>query len=458
MESDIATSPSTLTLVCRMLGSLALLVYGMKLMSDTLQQMAGPGLRHLLGRMTTNRFTGMLTGIVVTASVQSSTATTVMTVSFVNAGLLTLAQAISVIMGANIGTTLTAWVMSAGFAFNITNLVWPAFIAAMVLIYRKRHETQGLFLFGMAFLFLGLGTLRQTGIDMAIFAVYAVVFLVFEDYDRNVLHPLSERSDWYLLAFSVIVMAAVGMLLHRYARRMDQRISREQAAKENIMRRELTQNIAHEFKTPVASIMGFADTLLATPTLSEEQKRHFMQRIYAQTQRLAALLRDIAMLNRMDYAAAQPIQRERIDVAEMVAAIVTDVTPAAETRQMHIHNCLPHDISLHANPDLVYSIFRNLLDNAIAYAGTHTTVRLTARRKGSRWHFAVTDNGIGVAPEHLPRLFERFYRTDKGRSRQQGGTGLGLAIVKNAVLLHGGTIAASLVPSGGLRIDFSLNR
>ena len=150
----------------KLLGSLALLIFGMKLMSDTLQKMAGPGLRHLLGRMTTNRITGMLTGVLVTAAVQSSTATTVMTVSFVNAGLLTLAQAISVIMGANIGTTLTAWIMSAGFSFNITSLVWPAFVVAMFLIYRKRHESIGDFLFGIAFMFLGLGTLRQTGMDM----------------------------------------------------------------------------------------------------------------------------------------------------------------------------------------------------------------------------------------------------------------------------------------------------
>ena len=150
----------------RLLGSLALLIFGMKLMSETLQKMAGPGLRHILARMTTNRFTGMLTGILVTATVQSSTATTVMTVSFVNAGLLTLAQAISIIMGANIGTTLTAWIMSAGFSFNITDFVWPTFVVAMFLIYRKRHENVGDFLFGIAFMFLGLGTLRQSGVDM----------------------------------------------------------------------------------------------------------------------------------------------------------------------------------------------------------------------------------------------------------------------------------------------------
>lgn len=150
----------------KLIGALALLMFGMKAMSDSLQKMAGPQLRHVLGAMTTNRFTGILTGTFITAAVQSSTATTVMTVSFVNAGLLTLAQAISVIMGANIGTTLTAWIMSAGFSFNITDFVWPAFFIGIILIYSKKRKIMGDFLFGISFMFLGLGTLRQTGIDI----------------------------------------------------------------------------------------------------------------------------------------------------------------------------------------------------------------------------------------------------------------------------------------------------
>jgi phosphate:Na+ symporter len=153
-------------IIFKLLGSLALLMFGMKTMSEALQKMAGPQLRHVLGAMTTNRFTGMLTGTLVTASVQSSTATTVMTVSFVNAGLLTLAQAISVIMGANIGTTLTAWIMSAGMSFDITAAVYPAFFIGIILIYQKRYRYIGDFLFGLSFLLLGLGTLRATGADM----------------------------------------------------------------------------------------------------------------------------------------------------------------------------------------------------------------------------------------------------------------------------------------------------
>ncbi|MBQ9285881.1 MAG: Na/Pi cotransporter family protein [Bacteroidaceae bacterium] len=153
----------SLMIVFKLLGSLALLMFGMKSMSEALQKMAGPQLRHVLGSMTTNRFTGALTGMFVTAAVQSSTATTLMTVSFVNAGLLTLVQAISVIMGAHIGTTVTAWIMSLTDVFDVTNFVYPAFFIGIILIYMKKRRIIGDFLFGVAFLFLGLGTLKSTG-------------------------------------------------------------------------------------------------------------------------------------------------------------------------------------------------------------------------------------------------------------------------------------------------------
>lgn len=182
-------------LIFTVLGSLGLLIFGMKSMSESLQKLAGPQLRHILGKMTTNRFTGMLTGVLVTAAVQSSTATTVMTVSFVNASLLTLGQAISVIMGANIGTTLTAWIMSAGFSFNVTNLVWPVFIIAMILIYKKRRATVGEFLFGLAFMFLGLGTLRATGVQMNLGENEAVL---------NFFSSFNPDSIWTTLLFLII--------------------------------------------------------------------------------------------------------------------------------------------------------------------------------------------------------------------------------------------------------------
>ena len=159
----------------KLLGSIALLIYGMKVMSEALQKMAGPQLRHLLGAMTTNRFSGVATGALVTVAVQSSAATTVMTVSFVNAALLTLAQAISIIMGANIGTTMSAWIMSAGFSFNVITLVWPAFLVGIILIQTGRHRYIGDFLFGLSFLLFALGMLKETGIEMDLASKPAVV-------------------------------------------------------------------------------------------------------------------------------------------------------------------------------------------------------------------------------------------------------------------------------------------
>ena len=162
-------------IVLKLLGSIALLIYGMKVMSEALQKMAGPQLRHLLGAMTTNRFSGVATGALVTVAVQSSAATTVMTVSFVNAALLSLTQAISVIMGANIGTTMSAWIMSAGFSFNIANVVWPAFLVGIVLIQLGKHRYIGDFLFGLSFLLFALGMLKQTGVEMDLASKPAVV-------------------------------------------------------------------------------------------------------------------------------------------------------------------------------------------------------------------------------------------------------------------------------------------
>ena len=186
------TTQDYVMVTLKLFGALGLLIYGMRMMSEALQKMAGPQLRHVLGRMTTNRLTGMLTGMFVTCAVQSSSATTVMTVSFVSAGLLTLAQAISVIMGANIGTTLTAWIMSLGYNVDLTNAVFPAFFVGMVLIYKKRHRFVGDFLFGIAFMFLSLVMLSSAGREMDLEHNEAVVSY-FASFDTG--------SYWTILAF-----------------------------------------------------------------------------------------------------------------------------------------------------------------------------------------------------------------------------------------------------------------
>ena len=298
---------------------------------------------------------------------------------------------------------------------------------------------------------------RMWACVMGIFLVYAVIFILFEDYDKHFVQPFNEVSDWHLLLFSIVVMLLLGWLLYHYSRRVDERISHEQIAKQNEMRRQLTQNIAHELKTPVASILGYTDTIIDNPDISDEKKQQFIQRTNTQARRLTALLQDISTLNRMDYS-PEVLTMERVDVSALMTDIVEETALAVQSKQMKLNNSLPEDICIHANWSLIYSIFRNLVDNAINYAGEGTTINISAEDRGSHWAFTFRDNGVGVSKEHLPRIFERFYRIDRSRSRSMGGTGLGLAIAKNAVLLHGGQIIARDAENGGLQFDFTLKK
>ena len=213
------------------------------------------------------------------------------------------------------------------------------------------------------------------------------------------------------------------------------------------MKQQITQNIAHELKTPVSSIQGYLETILHNPGLSPDMLKKFLERSFAQSNRLTNLLQDISTLTRMTEA-GQMIEVTDVDLASMIHNIVAELALKLEERQMTVGVNVPDKLVLQGNSSLLYSIFRNLMDNAIAYAGNGTHVNIVCYSEDEDgYYFSVSDNGVGVAPEHLGRIFERFYRVDKGRSRKLGGTGLGLAIVKNAVLFHGGNINAK--PSGG---------
>lgn len=238
---------------------------------------------------------------------------------------------------------------------------------------------------------------------------------------------------------------------------------------QDMLKRQLTQNIAHELKTPVASIQGYLETILENPNITDQMREQFLGRCYAQSQRLTSLLHDISTLNRMDDA-PEMTSTENVNISQMVQNIQKETALQLQQKHMTFNNRLPDNIVVRGNQSLLYSVFRNLTDNAIAYAGEGTAITLTAQRPdaglvgsdisdeggSAKWAFTFADNGVGVPAEHLPRLFERFYRVDKGRSRKMGGTGLGLAIVKNAVLLHGGTIRVSQNEGGGLKFVFSL--
>lgn len=224
------------------------------------------------------------------------------------------------------------------------------------------------------------------------------------------------------------------------------------------LKRQLTQNIAHELKTPVSSIQGYLETIVSNEDLPREKMNLFLDRCYAQSNRLSRLLRDISVLTRMDEA-ANMIDMERVNLSEMVKNILGEVALELEEKEIKVANQLPENMQLRGNSSLLYSIFRNLTDNAIAYAGMGITITIRCFREDENfYYFSFADTGIGVAPEHLNRLFERFYRIDKGRSRKLGGTGLGLAIVKNAVFIHGGSISAKGNQGGGLEFIFTLSK
>lgn len=225
---------------------------------------------------------------------------------------------------------------------------------------------------------------------------------------------------------------------------------------QNRLKRQLTQNIAHELKTPVSSIQGYLETIVNNANIPEDKIKLFLERSYAQSNRLSRLLRDISVLTRMDEA-SDMMEMERVDISQTVANIINEVNMDIETKHILVVNSLPPNICIRGNYSLIYSIFRNLMDNAIAYAGNNIHIVINCFREDEYfYYFSFADTGIGVAPEHLNRLFERFYRIDKGRSRKLGGTGLGLAIVKNAVIIHGGNISAKNNAGGGLEFVFTL--
>ena len=230
----------------------------------------------------------------------------------------------------------------------------------------------------------------------------------------------------------------------------------EQQEKERI-KKQLTDNINHELKTPVASIQVCIETLLNHPDMGKEKRIEFLTRCLANNQRLQQLLSDVSLITRMEDG-AKSIVREQIDLTEIIRNVVEERTEAAERHGFTIQNDVVKPIEMKGSRSLWESVFFNLIDNAISHSGGNKITITQMPSSLNKIILTLCDNGCGVAEEHLPRLFERFYRVDKGRSRAAGGTGLGLSIVKNAVQLHRGSITVSNNPNGGLCFKIILNR
>ena len=223
------------------------------------------------------------------------------------------------------------------------------------------------------------------------------------------------------------------------------------------IKKQLTNNINHELKTPVAAIQGYLETLLDNPGLGAEKRTAFLEKSCAQVARLRSLLADISTVTRMDEA-SQLILRERVVLNDIVDEIRADMQLRPEGQQLRVNCNFPYPLEMEGSPSLLGSVFRNLADNAAAYSGGRDIFIRLLDDSPEQYTLQFSDNGIGVEEQHLPHIFERFYRIDKGRSRKLGGTGLGLAIVKNAVMMHGGTISVRNSERGGLEFTFTLRK
>ena len=276
----------------------------------------------------------------------------------------------------------------------------------------------------------------------------------------NTLREILE-ADWSFLVIMISISFAMSILAYFTTRKLGkdiERVNRYEAEQErNRLKRQLTNNINHELKTPVASIQVCLETLLSGISLSKEKRQELIERCYTQNERLRRLLNEVSLITRMEEGSAL-ISREAVAINEIIDEVAEELDVMPEEERLILHTNFSGNVVVDGNPSLIGSIFRNLTENAISYSeGKNIYISLLENNERI-CHIRFEDDGKGVKEEQLSHLFERFYRIDKGRSRQKGGTGLGLAIVKHAVQFHGGNITVTNRPGGGLRFDFSLKK
>ncbi len=276
----------------------------------------------------------------------------------------------------------------------------------------------------------------------------------------NTLHDLLE-ADLSFLIVMISISLAMSIVAYFTTRKLGkdiERVNRYEAEQEKSrLKRQLTNNINHELKTPVASIQVCLETLLSGISLSQEKQQELIERCYTNSERLRRLLSDVSLITRIEDG-SELISKEKVDINKIIKEIEAELSIMPPAEQLTLHTDLPRHVVIEGNTSLIISIFRNLTENAISYSGGKNIYISIAEKNSSHYNVRFEDDGRGVEEKQLSRLFERFYRVDKGRSRRSGGTGLGLAIVKHAVQFHGGTIVAENRPSGGLRFRFTLKK
>ena len=261
---------------------------------------------------------------------------------------------------------------------------------------------------------------------------------------------------WF--AFKLNKQVKNEQLLRTEAEKSKQQIIIEQTRNRQL-KQEMTNNIAHELKTPVSSIRGYLEILLGDKPVDEEQRHYFLERCYSQTLRLSDLINDVALINKLEES-HDLFSKEPINIRNVAEEAIHELALTAEQHHITMLDKLPENLTISGNNLLIYSIFRNLIENAIVHAGDNITIVIQCYKAEDDNHYYIQlyDTGKGVSNQYLPRLFERFLRIDEGRSRKNGGTGLGLSIVKHAVMFHGGDIYAKNRDEGGLEFFFSLKK
>lgn len=269
------------------------------------------------------------------------------------------------------------------------------------------------------------------------------------------------EADWTFLMVMISISFAMSVLAYFTTRKLGKDIERvnsyEAEQEKNRIKRQLTNNINHELKTPVASIQVCLETLLSGISLSEEKRQELIGRCYTHNERLRHLLNDVSLITRIEDGGAI-ISKEPVLINEIIKEVAEELEVMPDEERLVLHTDFGEEVIVDGNPSLIGSIFRNLTENAIAYSEGKNIYISLLENNAKMCRIRFEDDGKGVKEEQMPRLFERFYRVDKGRSRQKGGTGLGLAIVKHAVQFHGGNITVTNRPGGGLRFDFTLKK
>ena len=269
------------------------------------------------------------------------------------------------------------------------------------------------------------------------------------------------EADWSFLVVMISVTLAMSVAAYFSTRKLGKDIERvnsyEAEQEKNRIKRQLTNNINHELKTPVASIQVCLETLLSGISLSEEKRQELIGRCYTHNERLRHLLNDVSLITRIEDGSAI-ISKEPVVINDIIKEAAEELEVMPDEERLMLHTDFGEEVIVDGNPSLIGSIFRNLTENAIAYSEGKNIYISLLENNAKMCRIRFEDDGKGVKEEQMPRLFERFYRVDKGRSRQKGGTGLGLAIVKHSVMFHGGSITVTNRPGGGLRFDFTLKK